>query len=591
MSRCWPRPLRTIVLGAVLVALALIVGSLPAATIARVGLGDGMAVSLTDSGDLFLEATPQRGEGLWAFSRRLTGDTTAVREIADANGGIRRLRSDIRYKVPYDVILADLQVKVIGKLFPESEPRPDGYHLVVRRGLAGIDLWHVSEWLTGSGDHFTTLRETSGLPADNDLTPGTGVTVPRALLRPAFRALLPPPAPTVVAAGAGDGPLSYTYDGGDRFAVYRLKRGEALYSAVVSRFTGLVFAKDVNRVASEIARLNNIRDVTDMAVGQPVRIPLDLLLPEYLPPDDPRRQEWANDQAESAKYSNTVRASCLEGITVILDAGHGGEDPGVDHKGTWESTYVYDVMLRAKRLLEERTAATVVPTTRDGSAFQLTQADLLPRSRSHRVLTTPEYVIRNTTVSNHLRWYLANHHYRRALARDPDPSKVVFISLHADSLHASLRGAMTYVPATGLRRGSFGKKGSVYQARAEFREKPTVAYSWKERTRSEGLSRELSEKILASFRRHGLRVHKQKPIRDRIIRCRRCRPFVPAVVRYNAVPTKLLLEICNMNNPQDRELLRTQAFRERVATALVDAILDYYGQPALPERQRIAATR
>jgi N-acetylmuramoyl-L-alanine amidase len=86
------------------------------------------------------------------------------------------------------------------------------------------------------------------------------------------------------------------------------------------------------------------------------------------------------------------------------------------------------------------------------------------------------------------------------------------------------------------------------------------------------------EGLLDSFRRNKLAVHKEKPIRDRIIRCRRCRPFVPAVVRYNAVPAKLLLEVCNLNNSEDRRLLTTRAFRQRTAEAIVEGILAYYGE-------------
>ena len=85
-------------------------------------------------------------------------------------------------------------------------------------------------------------------------------------------------------------------------------------------------------------------------------------------------------------------------------------------------------------------------------------------------------------------------------------------------------------------------------------------------------------KLLDAFKRHGLAIHREKPIRDRIIRCRRCRPWVPAVVRYNAVPAKLLLEVCNLNNPEDRRLMQTRKFREEVAVAIVDGILAYYGQ-------------
>ncbi len=60
------------------------------------------------------------------------------------------------------------------------------------------------------------------------------------------------------------------------------------------------------------------------------------------------------------------------------------------------------------------------------------------------------------------------------------------------------------------------------------------------------------------------------------------------MVRYNAVPAKLLLEVCNLNNPEDRRLMQTRKFRQRVAEAVVDGILAYYGQTAAP-RPTVAA--
>jgi N-acetylmuramoyl-L-alanine amidase len=53
---------------------------------------------------------------------------------------------------------------------------------------------------------------------------------------------------------------------------------------------------------------------------------------------------------------------------------------------------------------------------------------------------------------------------------------------------------------------------------------------------------------------------------------------VPAVLRYNAVPAKMLLEICNLANDEDRRLLQQSAFRETIAAAIVDGILRYFGE-------------
>lgn len=565
MSILRPRtPLAAVLLAAVL--------ALPAeAATRRVAIGGGRVAALTEEQDIFLEAAPKKSEGLIAFTRRFTGSDEARRAVAEANGNPRRLLAGVRYRVPYAVLLGSLQVEVARALFPADAPRAEGWVHVVPADGPGHSLWRLGEWFTGSGRSFRHIRETNDLP-ENTVAPGASVLIPSELLRPAFLALLPP-----LAAPSG---VDYGYerDATGQYLTYRLKRGEALYSAVVVRFTGNVTAVEVNALAEDLARLNRIGDVTDMPVGQKVRVPFDLLLPEFLPPDDPRRREYEENRAESAKYSNTVRTSTLEGITVILDAGHGGDDPGTNPKGVSEATYAYDIMLRIKRLLEQKTAAHVATTTRDGDGYRIVDADKLPRTTGHQVLTDPPYKIGDTTVANHLRWYLANSIHRQAVRRSKDPQKTVFLSIHADALHYTMRGAMAYIPATSLTRGKYSKSGSVYTKRREVREQPTVEFSWKERVQSEGLSRQLAQEILDSFKRHRLRVHRNPAIRDRVIRCRGCSPWVPAVVRRNAVPAKLLLEVSNLNNSEDRRLFETRAFRQEVAEAVVDGILTYYGQ-------------
>ena len=164
------------------------------------------------------------------------------------------------------------------------------------------------------------------------------------------------------------------------------------------------------------------------------------------------------------------------------------------------------------------------------------------------------------------------------------------MSLHADSLHPSLRGAMIYVASAGLSNGRYGKQGAVFASRREYRERPVVEYTLAERRQSEGLSRDLAESILDVFRRRGVAVYDQKPIRDKIIRHRRP-PFVPAVLRYNAVPAKVLVEICNLNNAEDRALIQTRDYRQQVAESIADAIVDYYGTAAGPPAVQTAAAR
>jgi len=538
----------------------------------RVGpIGPGMRAVLR-GGEIALEARPERGEGWLAFAGRLTGETSVADELRRANGGQAQLLSGRWYGVPYRRLTPELRHRALRAVFPDDCLGPHGWvHRVDGRGGAG--LWQLAEWLTGRGESFAEIRDFNAME-DEGLRPDDRLVVPTGLLPAAFRAGRPD-----CAVAPPTGELAYESRGGRDYAVYRLRRGEALYSSVVVRFTGLTSAADVNALAAEIAADNGIADVTAIAANRPIRIPFDQLLPEYLPASHPRRLAYERDLSAAEGYDNTLLARGLAGITVILDAGHGGGDPGSTQGSLWESIYVYDVMLRVKELLEATTDATVVPTVRDGGAFARLERDVLPISRGHAVLTSPPYPIADPVTGVHLRWYLANSVLGRAVAAHGDPRKVVFVSLHADSLHPSLRGAMAYVASSSLAAGRYGKSGAVFASRREVAERPVVELALDERRQSEGLSRDLAEEVLAAFRRRGLAVHPDKPVRDKIIRHRRP-PFVPAVLRYNAVPAKLLLEVCNLSNPEDRRLIQTRAFRQRVAEATVEALVRYYGRAA-----------
>jgi N-acetylmuramoyl-L-alanine amidase len=420
-------------------------------------------------------------------------------------------------------------------------------------------------------------------------TAGPAASQPAAVARQTPPAPLPSSVPDATPADSPEAfDLRFGKDAAGDFAVYALRPGEALYSSVVVRFTGSIHAEDVNALAREIAARSGIADVTGIPIGFPVKVPLDILLPEFLPAGHPRRVEYEASVTASARFRNQVTAVDLEGITVILDAGHGGRDVGASMAGVWESLYVYDVMLRVRRLLEAYTAATVIPTTRDGRRFEIDDRDVLGFSRGHAVLTTPPYPIEDSKVGVNLRWYLANAVLRRSMKRGSDSEKVVFVSIHADSLHPSLRGAMIYIP-DAQRSGDFsGKRSAVYASRQEVRDGGAWRPSTRELLRSEGLSRELAGKILDALREENLPVHPFKPVREKVIRNRR--QWVPAVLRYNAVPAKLLFEVCNLANAEDRELIQTRAYRQKVAESVVRGILSYYG-PAAGSSVRLARAR
>jgi N-acetylmuramoyl-L-alanine amidase len=556
------------------------VASVASAATLRTELDEGLVAVLTEESAILVEALPLRGEGLLALSRRLCGSSAPAARIRDLNGGARELLAGARYRVPLDLLEPGLQSRVIDSLFPADEARADSWAHSVRGGQ-GESLWQIAEWFTGRGESFREIRDFNSL-LDEQIVAGQVLLIPAGILRQPFlgavatRALTPPE------------DLEYGRDRSGEYALYRLQSGEALYSAVVVRFTGRLFADDVNALATDIARRSDIADVTDIPVGYPVKIPLDLLSPQFLPPGHPGRTEYEANRTASARFSNRVRTLDLQGVTVVLDAGHGGRDVGASRGGVWESVYVYDIMQRLRRLLESRTAARVVVTTSAG-AGGIEDRDVLSFSRQHAVLTDPPYTIEDARVGTNLRWYLSNSILERIVKAGFDPEEVVFVSIHADSLHPSLRGAMVYVPGLLPTRDGYGKSGTVYAARKEVQQRPRVSFSREERVRSEGLSRELAQHVIASLRRRSLAVHPNQPVRDKIVRGRGT-PWVPAVLRYNAVPAKILVEVCNLGNPRDLELIQTRAFRQDVAQALADGLLLYYGaNPSSPQRAVAAA--
>jgi N-acetylmuramoyl-L-alanine amidase len=540
----------------------------------RVAIEPGVVASLTDRLELMLEAEPLPEEGLLAFARRFCGDAEASSAIAAANGGSRRLLASVRYRVPYHLLLPRYQNAMISALFPDDASVEGAWVHQVRTDTNGRPetLWSIASWFTGSGENYRLIRDHNGLP-DEEIAPGQRLNVPASLLLAAFREQLPSPR-----ASSDDDILEYGEDQQGKFALYNLERGEALYSSVVVRFTGRIFAEDVIAVAKEVATRSAIADVTDIPVGYAVKIPLDLLAPEFLPRDHPRRREYEENLSRSGQFKNQVRSRDLAGVTVVLDSGHGGADVGTSAGRVWESVYVYDIMLRVKQLLETTTAATVKPTTRDGSSYRIENRDRLSLSQGHAVLTTPPYPIAEARIGTNLRWYLANSVYRKTLSEAASSEKVVFLSIHADWLSPSLRGAMVYVPGQVNVRQSYRKSGDIYESRQEVRESPTVSISEAERVRSEGLSRDLARQLIAAFRRHRLEVHPNQPVRDRVVRARR-EVWVPAVLRYNVVPAKVLVEVCNLANSRDRELMQTRSYRQSVAAAIVEGIRAYYGFP------------
>jgi N-acetylmuramoyl-L-alanine amidase len=564
-----------------------------------------LRTSLTVDYTIEVVVTPHEGDAWSRLAKRVTGDGDRWNDIAAFNHAGGNLTSEQRVRIPFNLLRPNLQRDVAAALFPsDSDTGAGRRHVVVgSSGIEGESLWNIAEWFTGRGENYAAIRAAN--PSQGLSTrKGDVILIPKELLASAFRrgereernapktaevrkseddpeertgADGHAAAAPVFEAVAVPGQPSLTYDrtSDEPFAVYRLQKGEALYSSVAIRFTGRVYSKDVGDVLDRIVKFNSIDDVARIPIGYRVKIPMSLLLPEYLPADDPTRVANEEVKRASAKLAVRPRAKGLAGVRVILDAGHGGRDVGATYDDVWESNYVYDVMCRLKHILEKKSGATVAATTKSKQAgYDIPDDDELEEATDHIVLTSPKYVIGDPAVGVNLRWYLANSIFRRAMKASVPREKVVFLSIHADSLHPSLRGAMAYIPGQRYVTGSYEKSEQVYLARAEVRESPVVRHSEKESLTAEGLSRDLAESIIDAFDADGLKIHPFNPVRDNVVR--NGREWVPAVIRYNLIPTRLLLEICNLGNDKDRALMKTKKYRQHVAEAIYQGLVNYY---------------
>ncbi len=532
-----------------------------------VKVSDELRVSIEEDEEVFLSARPLPGEALDAFARRFTEDPATKKEILAGNGGMNFLRKDVFVRVPYRLLSDNYRRIAMEALFPRDHGDVRGWtHLVTSPAGHPESLWRIAEWFTGDGLNYRSIREEERIAA-LPTQPGQVVRIPSRLLLPAFR--------IAAAASAPEAPLEYGRDEKGRYAVYRLKRGEALYTSVVIRFTGRLHAEDVRAKAAEIAERNGIQDVRAIPADYAVKIPIEDLAAEFRPPDDPARIEEEKARLEAEQFVNRVRAADLSGVTFVLDAGHGGRDIGAAVDGVEEARYVYDLACRVESLLRDHTKARVVATVQGRASCRRRSADAVADARAARVLTHPPYPLEDPIAGVNLRWYLANAVLRSVEKTGGSEDRTVFVSLHADSLHPAVRGLMVYIPGERFLRKSFGKSGAVYSSRREVREAPRVSFSRRERIKAEGVSRDLAENIVRAFRAAALPLHAFQPVRRNVIRGGR--EWVPAILRYNRIPARVLIEVCNLNNAEDRKLLVTRGYRDRVAQALVSALVTFYG--------------
>jgi N-acetylmuramoyl-L-alanine amidase len=567
---------RIAALGVLLVAL--FGATSVAVAVSRIEIDEGVYASLDERHRIRVSVYPEKGEGYYSLSTRMCGDAELATALQASNFG-RELVAGLPIHVPWDLLRGEYRYLTLLKLFPSDRFEEGAW--VHRPGKSALptlrpELWQIAVWFTGDGETWQKIAADNGLESP-DLSRHHVIRIDESLLVGLFR-------PDREGAG---GRLSYARDDEGPYAVYELARGEALYSSVVLRFTGVLIDDDdgVRAMVEEISRRSGIADVRDIPVGFPVKIPLDLLATRYLPDNHPRAVVARVRAAEMAALEVPTRPTSLDGVHVLVDVGHGGADPGAKHNGVWESDYAYDVAMRVRRQLSRETGAEVHMLVKDEEhGYRVFDARRLARNQRETLQTTPPFSLsdkRRIRPGVNMRWYLANSIFgdltgKRGVASE----KVVFLSIHADALHRSVSGAMVYVPGARFRGGNHRVRGSIYRKYEEWSGR-SVRFTRTQRLRDEKISKRLASAIVAGFHAEKLPVHDDRPIRDHVVRrsrrTRRTQRYVPAVIRGNAVPAKALVELVNLSNPADARLLADPDGRERMARAIVGGLRDFYG--------------
>lgn len=485
--------------------------------------------------------------------------------------------------VPFEDLSPEGKRWALAALFPEDQWRQEEVRHVVRHPDVE-SVWTMAALFTGHGQNYDRLiAENPDLP--EKLREGDVWHIPLGLLSKDLGGTGRGPDRTQPEDERDDegrvaayrGMLSFAEDAQGRYAAYRMRKGEALYSSVVIRYSDRVDPKGVSDLADRIAKRSGIVDVRSIQPGQLIKIPLTYLADPFQPEGS---SELAEEREVRAEVRRTVRVEAgpkLKGVRIVLDAGHGGVDTGARASGIWESDFVYDITMRVRRILEQETDAQVSSTIRyPGLGFKSREAILTP-SRAAEILTTPPFAVDGespTATSVHLRWVLANDWFAAFRKAKGDAQKTLFLSFHADSLHPSARGSMVYVPGASLVPASFALAGNRSGRVAEARRSSRVAFTGREKLQGEARSRQFSETLLKALHKDRIPVHPNRPIRNVIYRG--SGKWVPAVIRYSTGATKALIEVANLTNEDDAAHLRDPDFRERYAVAVVNAIRAYY---------------
>jgi N-acetylmuramoyl-L-alanine amidase len=558
--------------GAAFLALTLFTNTLFAGEVIRREIEPGVYVSAKNAKTLGLEVHLPAGNGAKGL----------LSKYLSKEGDWVRYKNRLRCFVPYDALKESYKRQALLTLYKNDYIDSEGWHHTAL--MEGETLWTLSEWIVGSGARYKQILADKRNRTSTTLSKGNTILIPKKLLSKVmaeqterrYRVETPELAPLKQE-------LIFDKDQIGSYAQYTMKEAETLYTSIVTRFTTYEENAAILDACKDIARRSRINDMRDIKSGQKIKIPVYMLSDAWQPKGSAARvaYEASIKQSERMK-SASVYSRDLSDVVVILDPGHGGADHGVSNakSGLYEDEINYDIVCRIKQLLERDTGARVYITLQDSSNrnFTPTNAARFSHDTDEVLLTTPPHKNNvKANVSANLRWMMANAIYDKEVRRGVDPRKIIFTSVHTDSIfNSAYRGSLVYIPGAKYRRPEEIRRDKLYQKYYEGQNFNHFSSTSSERRRDEAISRNFAEVLLDEMGAKRIKRHdKSNSIRTNIRR-NKTQVFVPAVLRNTKVPTKILVETANMQNAVDRKWLSDSWWRQQFAEAYVNALKTYF---------------
>ncbi|HMD36300.1 MAG TPA: N-acetylmuramoyl-L-alanine amidase [Vicinamibacterales bacterium] len=262
------------------------------------------------------------------------------------------------------------------------------------------------------------------------------------------------------------------------------------------------------------------------AAAAPVSPALELLAATPSPPGAPASS--ATTVTPPSPGVSMARQLGLGIQRIVIDPGHGGHDPGARGKGVTEAELVLDVALRLEKLLQKQPGVDVVLTRRTD--------DFIPLQE------------------------------RTAIANRENAD--LFLSIHANaSPNPSARGVETYFLnfANNLSEAAVAQRenaasGQTMGALPDFVKAIALNNKLDEsKDFARAIQRTMVDRLRAS----------NKTVKDLGVK------QAPFVVLIGAAMPSVLAEISFVTNAQEAKLLKSGAYRQRIAEALFNAIRRY----------------